>query len=121
MTETEIKLARGLGWFSIGLGLTELLAPGWLGRTIGVGDRPQRVRTLQAMGAREVATGVGVLMQRKPTQGMWGRVLGDVLDVSLLAKAMTADDTRRGRLAGATAMVLGVGLLDLVCARMLQS
>ena len=27
-----MQLAKGLGWFSIGLGLTQLLAPRWLER-----------------------------------------------------------------------------------------
>ena len=29
------RLARALGWFSIGLGVTELAAPGWVARTLG--------------------------------------------------------------------------------------
>jgi hypothetical protein len=56
----EQRLARGLGWFSIGLGLTEMLAPRWLGEKIGMGGRTALLRTL---GARETITGVGALMQ----------------------------------------------------------
>jgi hypothetical protein len=112
------KMAKGLGWFSIGLGLTELVAPRWLGRTIGVGER---TTLLRAMGAREVVTGVGVLSQRRPALGMWGRVAGDLLDMGLLVAALRSDYSQKGRVAGATGMVLGVGLLDLLCARQLQS
>ena len=52
----QVKLAKGLGWFSIGLGLTEMLAPEWLARKIGVDE--DRSTLLRAMGARETATGV---------------------------------------------------------------
>jgi hypothetical protein len=117
----DMKLAKGLGWFSIGLGLTEMLAPQWLGRQIGVGDSEDKAGILRAMGAREAITGVGVLMQRKPTLGLWGRVAGDVVDMALLASAFKSPEARKGRLAGATGMVLGVGLLDLACAQRLQS
>ena len=33
---TTLGLARGLGWFSIGLGLVEVLAPETLGRALGM-------------------------------------------------------------------------------------
>jgi hypothetical protein len=115
---TKRQLAKGLGWFSIGLGLTQLLAPEWLGRKIGIGER---TGVLRALGAREAMTGVGVLMQERPTLPLWGRVAGDVMDMALLAAALKSPENDRSRVAGATGMVVGVGLLDLACARMLQN
>jgi hypothetical protein len=114
------KLARGLGWFSIGLGLTQLLAPRWLGRQIGVGEK---TGILRALGARETLTGLTLLVPAKEQRkiGMWGRVVGDVMDVALLAAALKSDRTEKGRVAGATGMVLGVGLLDLFCARQVSA
>ncbi|MGN6642365.1 MAG: hypothetical protein ACTHKU_05125, partial [Verrucomicrobiota bacterium] len=50
----EESLARGLGWFSIGLGLAGLLAPRRLGRTAGVGEHPGLIRLI---GLRELASG----------------------------------------------------------------
>jgi hypothetical protein len=114
---TEMQLAKGLGWFSIGLGLTELLAPGWLGRKIGIGER---TGLLRALGAREALTGVGVLAQRRPAFSMWGRVAGDVVDLAVLGAALKSNRDGRNRILGAVAAVLGVGVLDLACARMLQ-
>jgi hypothetical protein len=115
---TDVQLAKGLGWFSIGLGLTELLAPGWLGRKIGLGER---TGLLRAFGAREAITGIGVLAQRRPALGLWGRVAGDVLDAAVLTSALrSSGDGRRGRLAGSLGAVAGVTLLDVACARMLQ-
>ena len=32
----QVKLAKRLGWMGISLGLTEMLAPEWLARQIGV-------------------------------------------------------------------------------------
>src|SRR4051794_18366711 len=48
-TDTALPLARGLGWFSIGLGLAELVAPRQLARFIGVTDN---TTLIQAMGVR---------------------------------------------------------------------
>ncbi len=106
--------AKGLGWFSIGLGAAQLLAPRRLGRTIGVGNHPVLMR---AMGVREIATGVGVLSQRRPKLGLWARVAGDALDFALLARALRRRRRRRGRIASAAGMVLAVGVMDYLCAR----
>lgn len=112
----KIKRAtHGLGWFSIGLGTAQLLLPGRLGRTIGVGKHPV---TMRALGAREILTGLGILAQRRPRLGMWARVAGDAMDLSLLALALRRG--RRTRIAGAAAMVAGIGLLDYVFARKVQ-
>jgi hypothetical protein len=115
----QMKLAKGLGWFSIGLGLTEMLAPEWLARQIGVDE--EKTTLLRAMGAREAVTGVGVLMEDRPTTGMWGRVAGDAVDISLLAAALKSPRNGKGRVIGALGMVLGVTLLDVLCARGLQT
>ena len=42
---TAHSVARGLGWFSIGLGVAELLLPRLMSRAVGM---PGRERTLQA-------------------------------------------------------------------------
>jgi len=45
--ENRDQLVRGLGWFSIGLGLTELLFPRALGRCIGINPRTGLMRLLR--------------------------------------------------------------------------
>src|SRR5262245_31443278 len=55
-------LGQLLGWFSIGLGLAEVLAPRALGRAIGVGEN--QTATLRMMGARELVNGLGLLSER---------------------------------------------------------
>jgi len=113
---TNRQIARGLGMLGIGLGVAELAAPRWLSKQIGVGDHRNLIR---AMGAREVLAGVGVLAPRRPTAGLWARVAGDAMDIALLGAAMRKS-YRRGWLAGALGMVLGVSALDLLFARRTQ-
>jgi uncharacterized membrane protein len=112
------QLARGLGWFSIGLGLAELLAPRKVGDAIGVNGHDELIR---AYGVREMISGVGILMNERPQPGwLWSRVAGDVVDLGSLAAAMRSGDSDRQRNNMAMAMVLGVTVLDVLCASRLQ-
>lgn len=108
---------RTLGWFSIGLGLAELLAPRGLSRFIGVRDHRPLVRVL---GLREITSGVGILTRARPTGWLWSRVAGDATDLALLRAAFRSYRARPGRLGVATAAVAGVTLLDVICSRRLS-
>jgi uncharacterized membrane protein len=112
------QLARVLGWFSIGLGLAEVLAPRQVGRLIGVSK--DRRLLLRAMGLREIASGIGILTQRKPAGWVWSRVGGDALDLALLGASINSGNPNRGRLAATTAAVAGVAALDLFCGQELS-
>jgi hypothetical protein len=109
-------LSQGLGWFSIGLGVAELVAPGNLARFLGMDGREELIR---AYGVREVVTGVGILSQRDPTPWMWGRVGGDALDLGTLAIGLGRDNPQRTNVGLAIAAVAGVTALDVYCARAL--
>jgi hypothetical protein len=111
---TEERLARGLGWFSIGLGLMEFMLPRTVARLTGA---PVRPRLLRALGLREIASGIGILKWRKPGNWLWSRVAGDVMDLTLLGAAMFSRDASRGRLLTATAAVAGVTSLDMRSSR----
>src|SRR5215218_7351356 len=108
------SLALGLGWFSIGLGLAELIAPRALSRLIGVRNRPL---LLAFLGLRELASGIGILQQRRPAEWLWARVAGDVMDLSLLGAALAFDEAKTSKVEAAAAAVLGVAVLDLISAR----
>jgi hypothetical protein len=113
------RLARGLGWFSIGLGVAEFAAPSLVARLIGVPDDGGRRKALRALGLREIASGVGILAN--PSAGwVWSRVGGDAMDLALLGKAFGAEGASRGRLAAATAAVAGVTLVDVLCSARLS-
>src|SRR5262245_956165 len=108
---------RTLGWFSIGLGLAELVAPHGLSRLIGVHDHRPLMRVL---GLREITSGVGILTRPRPSGWLWSRVAGDTMDLALLGAAFRSYRGRRMRLAVATAAVAGVTLLDVMCSRELS-
>jgi uncharacterized membrane protein len=107
-------LANGLGWFSIGLGVAEIAAPGSVARFIGVRDDDDNRAVLRTCGVREIASGVAILSQPNPTSALWGRVAGDVMDLFLLGTAAGSPTARREKLALATGMVAGVTLLDVI-------
>ena len=113
-----VRVAQGLGWLSIGLGVVQVLAPRLVGGLIGAGRRHTGV--IQAMGVREIGHGAAIFSQKHPTEAVWSRVGGDVLDLALLATALGASGTGKGRLLGATAAVAGVTALDVACARQLS-
>jgi uncharacterized membrane protein len=113
------KLARGLGWFSIGLGLAEVLAPGGIAKISGVSRK--NTGLIRLLGLREIAHGVGIFSQgRRPTEALWARVVGDALDLACLGAAFASPETKKGRLAFATANVLAVTALDVLCAQQLS-
>lgn len=113
------RLARGLGWFSVGLGLTELFAPSLIARISGVSE--DRTGLIRLYGLREIASGVAIFSQENPVAGVWSRVAGDAMDLASLGAAATSPDANRGRLTFATANVLAVTALDLMCARQLSN
>lgn len=108
------NLANGLGWFSIGLGVAELVMPEQMEKVIGVRDRGKRRNVLRAYGAREIAAGLAILSQPRQPGWLWTRVAGDIVDLATLGSAMRTPDVRRGRVAIATAAVAGVTVLDVI-------
>jgi uncharacterized membrane protein len=113
------RLARGLGWFSLGLGLAELLAPRGIAKISGVRGNHGLIRLF---GLREIASGIGIFAQgRRPAAAVWSRVVGDALDLAALGSAFASPESNKGRVAFATANVLAVTALDMLCAQQLGS
>jgi hypothetical protein len=109
---TSKRIAQGLGWFSIALGLLEITMARRLARGLGSRDLDW---VLRAYGAREIATGVGLLASRNRAPWMWGRVAGDALDIATLAAAMPGSQRKRN-VGIALGAVAGVTALDAACA-----
>ena len=110
-------LARGMGWFSIGLGLAELLGGHRMARWMGM---EKNTELLRAYGVREIVTGIGLLGQSDARPWIWGRIAGDMLDLATLAPALTEDHPRRDNVRLALMAVAGATAVDLVCIRMLD-
>jgi len=110
------SLARGLGWFSIALGVTELVAARRMARWLGMDDHAGLIR---GYGLREIGTGFGILALGDPKPWMWGRVAGDALDLGTLAAGLGRDNPNRDRVGLAMAAVAGVSALDAACVQML--
>ena len=106
------RRGRGLGWFSVGLGLAELLAPGGVARLIGVPDNSRSRLILRGLGVRELTSGLGLLAQPESPAWLWSRVLGDAMDLVLLRDGFAVKHGRQGRLLAATAAVAGVTAID---------
>lgn len=103
-------VARGLGWFSIGLGLLELFSGRNLASAVGLRNFAPMMRLY---GVREIGTGAGLLLRGDPTPWMWARVAGDVLDLVTLAPAVGRRPVRGG---SAVVIVSAVTLIDLLVA-----
>lgn len=113
------QVARGLGWFSLGLGAVEVLAPGHVGRLVGA---PQKGGSglVRAYGARELLAGAGLLTQPgAATTWMWARVAGDVLDLATVGRVQPDEPHGRKRLANSLLMLTGVMVMDVLVARAL--
>jgi uncharacterized membrane protein len=106
------RLARVLGWFSVGLGIAEVAAPRGVARLIGLADTAERRLLLRALGLRELASGAGILSGRGKSGWLWSRVGGDAMDLGLLGRAMATPDAARRRVMTATAAVAGMTALD---------
>jgi uncharacterized membrane protein len=114
------RLAKALGWFSIGLGVAQLVAPGRMARLIGVDDDGESRAVMRTVGVRELTAGVGILSRPTPAGWLWTRVAGDMMDLALLGRALGSDNNERNRVAAATAAVLGVTALDVLCGTQLS-
>jgi uncharacterized membrane protein len=117
VSRADRRLARGLAWFSLGLGIPQVVMPGRVNRIAGLENTFRRRQLMRLMGLREISAGVGILnSQPKPTEWLWARVGGDALDLTLLGTAFRNPSNNRSRLAIATANVAAVTAADLVAA-----
>ena len=108
-----LRLARGLGWFSIALGAVELLRPRAVKHAAGAPVPDAQVR---AYGLREIASGLAILGSRDPTKWVWTRLAGDLLDIASLRRGADPESARQPRAGLALAAVLAITALDLYAA-----
>ena len=113
------RVGLGLGYFSIALGLVEVMAPGRLARFLGLEDSKAARNTLFAFGLRELAAGGMLLRGPAVSTNVWNRVIGDAIDAGALGLAFTRS-SRKGAVAGALAFVGGAMAADWLAARALD-
>ncbi len=115
---SQDRLAKNLGYFSIALGMVELLAPRALCNAIGLrGMEP----VIRAYGARELATGVAILTSHDPEPWIWARVAGDVADIATVATGLRQDNARTENNVMTLAALAAVTAVDVACARGLNA
>ena len=110
------RLARGLGYFSLALGVAELIAPGLICRAIGLKSGEAVVR---GYGVREVGTGLAILASHDAAPWVWGRVAGDVAD--LATGGVMAENSASPRTLAAFGLLAGAAALDVFCGVGLRS
>jgi len=109
----EERLARGLGWLGVGLGLAETLAPRRIASLVGAPAERRGHPVLRVFGLRGIAAGAALLASPRPSARLlWTRVAGDALDLAALGLVLARPGRRLGRAAAATAAVAGVTALD---------
>jgi len=103
-------LAVTLGWFSLGLGTLQVIAPRLMCKLVGASGKGRSGTLMRLFGLRELASGAGILTQARPTGFLWSRVGGDALDV--MALGVVAARNRKLRTALALANVAAVAVPD---------
>lgn len=111
--DMALAVARGLGWFSIAVGVTELLAPRKISGSLGMEAESQVVR---GYGIREIATGIAILASDNPRPWIWARVAGDIMDLATLGYGMTERRARPTRIGAAMGAIAAVTVIDAVVA-----
>ena len=110
------RLARSLAWFSLALGVAEVLAPRFVSRMVGA--RGRYATLIRLVGMRQIASGFAIFAQgSRPAAAMWTRVAGDAVDIAALAAGAASRRFDKAALALAGAGVLGAAALDFHCAR----
>ncbi len=110
-------MARGLGVFSVALGLPQVLAPAYVNRLIGAPNTATSRTLMRLVGARELAVAIGLLTRFKPVRFLDARVAGDAMDLALLTTASRQKKSNTTRLSAATASVVGVAIADVIANR----
>jgi hypothetical protein len=107
------SLNRFLGYFSLGLGLAEALAPRAMAKLTGL----NRHGLLCAYGLRELLSGLGILSNPRRAGWLWTRVAGDALDLLTLGNSLNEGNAQKRKRALASLFaVAGVTALDMFCA-----
>lgn len=110
----DTGLSRSIGATALGLGVWGALFPEHVKKTFGVPAPTPAVQL--AFGARELATGFGLVSDPRRVELLWARVAGDVFDIAALGALDHPGNARRGAVRAALGFVLAVTALDVLAA-----
>ncbi len=114
----EHKLARGIGWLSVGVGLTLVAAPKLTVRAFGMGNRPNLGRFL---GVRDLVVGAGLLSQSENlAPWLQARAISDAVDATLFLAGAASGAFPRGRAMFGFAVASAFSVFSFALARRLQ-
>jgi uncharacterized membrane protein len=117
-TRTTATLIKGLGGASLGLGLSEILAPGKVAAAAGIDETSRSRSVIRVLGLRECGHAAALLFGSSKL--VWTRLVGDALDLTLLgaafAKSGNGRPNRRRRGAASAVALAGIGAADLYAA-----
>ena len=111
------RLARTLGWVSIGVGLVAIVAPVPAISAFGMGERPKLGRLL---GARDIVLGAGMLGGQNTAGWVRARGVADALDGALLLGGAAKGAFRRDRALMSVVVAAGFSALSFWLARRLE-
>lgn len=108
------NLVKGLRGASVGLGVTEIVAPGKVAAMSGVPDNRRSRSTIRALGLREL--GHAAALYFGPSQLVWTRVAGDAIDLAALGAGLSNRAASRARGAAAAVGLVGITAVDVFAA-----
>ncbi|WP_437057766.1 SRPBCC family protein [Streptomyces sp. enrichment culture] len=96
--------------------MPQVVAPAGFARAVGVEDTSRHRSVTTAVGVRELAAATGLLGRPHPVW-LWGRVGGDLMDLTMLTRALRNHNGRGlGRTVAATAAVTAITATDVYAA-----
>lgn len=108
--------AKALGWLGLAAGLLRVVFPSSFSRALVPDDRLRGRARVLGGGVREIACAIGILSGRRPHVWLWGRVVGDVVDVAMLVRSLRSRKANRPKLIATMASVAGILVLDAITA-----
>ena len=108
------KLARGIGWLSLAIGLSLVVSPTPGTRAFGMGERPTLGRI---MGLRDLVVGAGLLRGEDTRTWLITRGINDAADAAIILGGAASGAFPRDRAPVGAAVATSLSVASLLLAR----